>query len=107
MKKLFLFIIVFISLLGLAGCGSQKATTKNVENYDNANFKCMCRHEPDGFGFIAIYYVDEDTNLIYVYYSNNYEYTGTGFTIYYNKDGKPMTKSEFERTHMKDYHKDN
>lgn len=100
MKKLVCFVLACIMLIFVfVACGqSTVGEFVPTENETSARFREIGRETiaiRNGSDQIedAIYYVDTQTNIVYVYFIANA--TRGGMTVLYSADGTPMTLEEF------------
>jgi len=96
MKKMLLVLLVLAAVLFTTfGCSSQKVFNPLCA----PNWVVLCSHT--GAGGETTYVYDVDTEIVYVF---NSRYQKGAFSVYYNSNGEPMTKAEFETIHMNKYH---
>jgi len=89
-------LLLLLPLLVLAGCEDPYKTDTNGNTIKLApNFYKVCEHSN------LSYIRDDDTNLMYIYYTATYH---TGISPYYNEEGKVMTYDEFLTVHTARYH---
>jgi len=98
MKKL--KVLLLLPLMLLASCGSDKTDDAGNAMYHNfqPNFSTICSHS--GLSYLR----DVDTDIMYLYWNGGSSSKRAGWTVYYNKDGQPMTYAEFKDVHMSKYH---
>lgn len=104
MKKFKLLLLLGLLATTLTGCGEETASDGGTKHFVGENWKCLCTHDANDANITSLqYYRDTDTDIIYLYFDSYYR---ASISVYYNKDGAPMTYKEFEKVHMNKYHKD-
>lgn len=101
MKKILVLLLSVLAVICLSGCKDTIRTGDDaIVPIPGANWVALCYHENFSSHCTAriFYFYDKDTEIVYMY--------SEGISTVYNKDGKPMTKTEFNKVHTNKYHKE-